>query len=71
MTLDGVSGARTGGRADGKPRHRILMVTDFFYPNVGGVENHIYQLAQQLLLLGHKVRGTRLQRPFATQTMAS
>ena len=35
--------------------HRILMVSDFFYPNFGGVENHIYQLSQCLLGLGHKV----------------
>lgn len=37
-------------------RHRILMVSDFFYPNFGGVENHIYYLSQCLLKLGHKVR---------------
>ncbi|CAI0452881.1 unnamed protein product [Linum tenue] len=36
-------------------RHRILMVSDFFYPNFGGVENHIYYLSQCLLELGHKV----------------
>ncbi|KAF6145028.1 hypothetical protein GIB67_013379 [Kingdonia uniflora] len=36
-------------------RHRVLMVSDFFYPNFGGVENHIYYLAQCLLKLGHKV----------------
>ncbi|KAL0013609.1 hypothetical protein SO802_000678 [Lithocarpus litseifolius] len=36
-------------------RHRILMVSDFFYPNFGGVENHIYLLSQCLLKLGHKV----------------
>ncbi|KAI9083305.1 hypothetical protein K1719_034837 [Acacia pycnantha] len=35
--------------------HRILMVSDFFYPNFGGVENHIYYLSQCLLKLGHKV----------------
>eukprot|EP00798_Chlamydomonas_sp_ICE-L_P025718 gene25718-11375_t len=29
--------------------HRILLVSDFFYPNLGGVENHIYNLAQVLL----------------------
>ncbi|KAG9444372.1 hypothetical protein H6P81_015712 [Aristolochia fimbriata] len=34
---------------------RILMVSDFFYPNFGGVENHIYYLSQCLLELGHKV----------------
>jgi hypothetical protein len=37
-------------------RHRVLMVSDFFFPNFGGVENHIYQLAQCLLAAGHKVR---------------
>ncbi|TQD87534.1 hypothetical protein C1H46_026951 [Malus baccata] len=31
------------------------MVSDFFYPNFGGVENHIYDLSQCLLKLGHKV----------------
>ena len=36
--------------------HRILMVSDFFYPNMGGVENHIYYLSQCLLQRGHKVR---------------
>uniref|UniRef100_A0A7N0RCG5 phosphatidylinositol N-acetylglucosaminyltransferase n=1 Tax=Kalanchoe fedtschenkoi TaxID=63787 RepID=A0A7N0RCG5_KALFE len=36
-------------------RHRILMVSDFFYPNFGGVENHIYYLSQCLLKRGHKV----------------
>ncbi|KAK2992634.1 hypothetical protein RJ640_023944 [Escallonia rubra] len=36
-------------------KHRLLMVSDFFYPNFGGVENHIYYLSQCLLKLGHKV----------------
>lgn len=31
------------------------MVSDFFYPNVGGVEEHIFQLSQCLLGRGHKV----------------
>lgn len=31
------------------------MVSDFMYPNVGGVEEHIFQLSQCLLQLGHKV----------------
>jgi hypothetical protein len=35
------------------------MVCDFFYPNFGGVENHIYQLAQCLLDQGHKVARAR------------
>ena len=36
-------------------RHRIAMVCDFFYPRLGGVENHIWSLAHSLLRLGHKV----------------
>lgn len=31
------------------------MVSDFFYPNVGGVETHIWCLAQCLMQRGHKV----------------
>lgn len=37
-------------------QHRILMACDFFYPNCGGIETHIYQLSQCLIALGHKVR---------------
>lgn len=37
------------------PKHCICMVSDFFYPNMGGVEWHIFQLSQCLLELGHKV----------------
>lgn len=40
---------------NGYQRLRILMVSDFFYPNFGGVESHIYYLSQCLLKLGHKV----------------
>jgi hypothetical protein len=36
-------------------QHRVLMVCDFFYPNFGGIENHIYQLSQCLIAMGHKV----------------
>ncbi|XP_030757525.1 N-acetylglucosaminyl-phosphatidylinositol biosynthetic protein [Sitophilus oryzae] len=36
-------------------RIRICMVSDFFYPNMGGVEEHIYNLSQCLLKKGHKV----------------
>ncbi|KAJ1525168.1 hypothetical protein ONE63_010001 [Megalurothrips usitatus] len=36
-------------------RHQICMVSDFFYPNVGGVEEHIYNLSQCLRRRGHKV----------------
>lgn len=31
------------------------MASDFFYPNTGGVEAHIWQLSQCLVKLGHKV----------------
>ena len=31
------------------------MVTDFTVPARGGIETHCYQLAQQLIQLGHKV----------------
>ncbi|CAF4038766.1 unnamed protein product [Rotaria sp. Silwood2] len=31
------------------------MVSDFFYPLIGGVENHIYQLSQCLIQRNHKV----------------
>ena len=35
--------------------HRICMLSDFFYPNMGGVETHIWCLAQCLMHRGHKV----------------
>ena len=31
------------------------MISDFFYPAVGGVENHIYMLSSNLIRKGHKV----------------
>ncbi|GAV55190.1 hypothetical protein ZYGR_0AS05140 [Zygosaccharomyces rouxii] len=33
----------------------VAMVCDFFYPQLGGVEFHIFHLAQNLLQLGHSV----------------
>lgn len=33
----------------------VAMVSDFFYPGLGGVEMHIYQLSQCLINLGYKV----------------
>jgi phosphatidylinositol glycan class A protein len=33
----------------------VAMFCDFFYPNMGGVENHLYQVASCLVLRGHKV----------------
>uniref|UniRef100_A0A3B4ABC4 phosphatidylinositol N-acetylglucosaminyltransferase n=1 Tax=Periophthalmus magnuspinnatus TaxID=409849 RepID=A0A3B4ABC4_9GOBI len=38
-----------------RKKHNICMVSDFFYPNMGGVESHIYQLSQCLIAMGHKV----------------
>ncbi|CAH1981286.1 unnamed protein product [Acanthoscelides obtectus] len=35
--------------------YRICMVSDFFFPNMGGVEEHIYNLSECLILSGHKV----------------
>ncbi|KFH73798.1 phosphatidylinositol glycan, class A [Podila verticillata NRRL 6337] len=35
--------------------YNICMVSDFFYPNAGGVESHLYHLSQRLIQRGHKV----------------
>ncbi|WFD44786.1 phosphatidylinositol N-acetylglucosaminyltransferase [Malassezia psittaci] len=36
-------------------RYRIALISDFFFPNVGGVEGHMYMIGQHLLQRGHKV----------------
>ena len=36
-------------------KHVVCIVSDFFFPNMGGVEMHIWYLSQCLLRLGHKV----------------
>jgi phosphatidylinositol N-acetylglucosaminyltransferase subunit A len=36
-------------------KYAIAMVSDFFYPNMGGVEMHLYQLSQCLIARGNKV----------------
>ncbi|AMD21160.1 HEL120Wp [Eremothecium sinecaudum] len=36
-------------------RINVAMVCDFFYPQLGGVEFHIYHLSQKLIELGHSV----------------
>ena len=36
-------------------RHTICFLSDFFFPNMGGVEMHIWYLSQCLIRLGHKV----------------
>ena len=38
-----------------KYKYSIAMISDFFYPNMGGVEMHLYQLAQCLINRGNKV----------------
>lgn len=35
--------------------HRVALVSDFFFPGFGGVEIHIYNVAQCLIRRGHKV----------------
>lgn len=53
--FQGVSGAPAGVARVPTKKHNICMVSDFFYPNMGGVESHIYQLSQCLIEKGHKV----------------
>lgn len=50
-----VSGAPADVARVPSRKHNICMVSDFFYPNMGGVESHIYQLSQCLIEKGHKV----------------
>ncbi len=38
-----------------KHKYNIAMVSDFFFPNMGGVEIHLYQLSQCLIKRGNKV----------------
>ena len=38
-----------------RPGLAVAMVSDFFYPNVGGVESHIFNLSQCLMERGHNV----------------
>ena len=45
------------------------MISDFFYPNMGGVENHIYQLSQCLIARGHKVPTPPLSTNIHTYTV--
>jgi len=43
------------GLAPPDKRFNICMVSDFFVPNLGGVEMHMYNVAQCLMKRGHKV----------------
>jgi phosphatidylinositol N-acetylglucosaminyltransferase subunit A len=45
----------SGNKRKSRSNIRICMVSDFFYPNMGGVETHVWSLAQCLLQRGHKV----------------
>lgn len=38
-----------------RQHYNIAMVTDFFYPQPGGVEFHVFHLSQKLIDLGHSV----------------
>lgn len=38
-----------------KTGYNIAMVTDFYYPQAGGVEFHVHHLSQKLIDLGHSV----------------
>lgn len=55
----------------------VAMVSDFFYPGLGGVEMHIYQLSECLIALGYKViiithfRGNRHGVRYMTNGMIS
>ncbi|KAL3099964.1 hypothetical protein niasHS_001890 [Heterodera schachtii] len=53
--FDDDSGRRKITSAEATANFRIAMVSDFFCPNTGGVETHIYQLSKCLLRNGHKV----------------
>ncbi len=42
-------------RSERGRQYKICLVSDFFYPNMGGVESHLFQLSQRLLARGHDV----------------
>ena len=54
-TLSSSSQPRHRHRPLRRRRFRVAFVCDFFYPRMGGVEMHIWSLAQCLLRRGHKV----------------
>ena len=49
-------------------KHSILMVCDFFYPKLGGVEMHVWAVSQRLLALGHNVAVLTHAYPTTTTT---
>lgn len=36
-------------------KYNIAMVTDYFFPNIGGIESHIITLSEELYLLGNNI----------------
>jgi len=57
VRLSSMSPANSAVRTQWRLAGRCSMVSDFFYPNFGGVETHQYQLSQWLIKRGHKVGG--------------
>lgn len=53
--MQSVAGGGSPGVKTDQPKYSILFVSDFAPPNFGGVETHMYQLAQSLISRGHKV----------------
>ncbi|KAJ3358007.1 hypothetical protein HDU83_000064 [Entophlyctis luteolus] len=49
-----IRGRKLQSLPQGRPL-RLCFVSDFFFPNVGGVESHMHFLAQELVLRGHSV----------------
>lgn len=47
--------SKSKGPSRAQHSYNICIVSDFFYPRLGGVELHQYQLAQGLIRRGHKV----------------
>lgn len=54
-TTPSTSSSNSSSSGTKKRSFRIAMCCDFFYPRLGGVEMHIWSLAQCLIRLGHKV----------------
>ncbi len=42
---------------------KVALVSDFFFPNIGGVESHMYFLAYCLRSKGHKTIVLTIERP--------
>ncbi|CCK72271.1 phosphatidylinositol N-acetylglucosaminyltransferase SPT14 KNAG_0J01900 [Huiozyma naganishii CBS 8797] len=51
----GVPEIQVVGSNTGRRSYNIAMICDFFFPQLGGVEFHVFHLAQNLIELGHNV----------------